>query len=312
VGLVSTNGYLGYTSKLSRYYDLFDNQELGSAEIVVDNGLAMLEDLIGAERWFLHLHFFDPHSPYAPPEAYLGGLEGLAPIDYDLSQFAGVQELEGAWKDLGDEERELVLEHLRVRYEGSIAYLDDELERLWEGLEAAGALDEALVVIWSDHGEQFYEYGELEHGKSMHGVEVDTFVSFLGPNVAAQAWGEHTTHGDISPTIFEHLGLEPRQWEPASDLGGVGAVVGSADPGRPRFAVKRQGEETLHSVDLDGWRLIYTWEGEFGLYDLERDPGEVENLYEEEPGRAAELWAVLAPRVEALAAETEEAQPNLP
>ncbi len=309
--LISTNGYVGGTSKLDRYYDSFFHEGMAPADEVVGWGLETMDELRGAERWMLHLHFFDPHSPYGAPDAYLGELDALDPIDYQLDEIEEINRLARQWPGLDAATQALILEHLDVRYRASIRFLDDELERLIDALEASGDLDDALLVILSDHGEQFYEYGEQEHGKTLHGVEVDSFVWLLGRGVSPGSWTQPTTHADLTPTLLSLLGLPPESGRPAGDLGGLGAALGEADPERPLFAVKLEGADTQHSVDRGGKRLIYTWDGRRQLYDLGADPEEGEDLWGGDPEGEA-LWSLLLPRVQALADMTEGASPVLP
>ena len=311
-GLISTNGYVGLTSKMNRYYERFEAVDMAPADEVVDAGLEMLNVLEGQERWLLHLHFFDPHSPYTAPDAYLAGLEGLDAIDYELGEMQDVIRLAETWGALDEAARALILQHLDVRYRASIRFMDDELARLHEALGSRGLLEDTLIVVMSDHGEQFYEYGELEHGKTLHGVEVDTFALFSGANVAPEAWAGPTTHADLSPTILSYLGVRPDALAPSEDRGGVGVVVGQAEPSRPLFAAKRDDQQTTQSVDRDGKRLIFTWEdGERRLFDLALDPAERSDLYATDPDAEA-LWDLLAPRVEALDAMIEDTSPASP
>lgn len=299
-GLFSTNSYVGTTAKIDRYYDFFEQDAAGLASEVVSGGLDMLPRLAFSQRWMLHLHFYDPHSVYSPPRSYMADINALEPIPYDLDTLDDTQRLDKEWGQLDDDTRALVLEHLDVRYRGSIRFLDDELARLFGSMESQGLLDDTLVVVFSDHGEQFFQYGHLEHGKTLHGVEVDTVAFFNGPGVSPEAWGEPTTHADIVPTTLELLGLNPDAMAPATDLGGLGAVVGTADPERPLFGAQyAASQSTQQSVDLGDKRLIFQWDGTLELYDLATDPDEQVNIFDTDP-EAERMWQLLRPRVEAL------------
>ncbi len=303
--LVSTNGFVGAGSGLSRYYDDVTDASRAPADEVVDAGLAALERVEGGGPWMLHLHLYDPHAPYDPPGEYLEGLEGLEPVAYDLSLMSEVERLKAGWGGLSPEEQALTLAHLRVRYAGSVRFLDDQLARLLEALEDRGALEEALVVFWSDHGEQLFEFGELTHGYTLHEVEVGVPAAFRAPWIAPGARSSPTTHADLAPAALDWLGLDPAL------LSGVPLADQPVD--RPLFAVRRGDGQvhTLQSVDQGGWRLIYDWEGELGLYDLAADPGEQDNRYAADDPTARALWDLLLPRVEALAAMRSDDSPVL-
>ncbi len=299
-GLYTTNKYVGTIAGIERYYDYFEQEPAGEARAVTDGGLAMLPRLTGARRWMLHLHYYDPHSIYSPPPSYLGDLDALAPIPYDLDTTEDTQRLDREWDRLDGELQALILEHLDVRSRGSVRYVDDELARLFGAMEVRGLLDDTLVVIFSDHGEQFFKYGSLEHGKTLHGVEVDAVALFSGPGIGSEAWGEPTTHADIAPTTLGFLGLDPQALSPAVDLGGAGVAVGEADPDRPRFGVQyAANQSTQQSVNLGDKRLIYRWDGTRELYDLSEDPDERTDIFGADPD-GERMWQLLEPRVEAL------------
>jgi arylsulfatase A-like enzyme len=292
--LFTTNHFVGSTPKLKRYYDAFEEAANAPAQEVSEGGLALLEGL--SSPWLLHLHYVDPHAGYDPPGDYLGGLEGLAPPGYDLDVAGGLVDLEADWAGLSQEEQALALAHLEARYDGELAWLDDQLRALLEGLEARGALADTLVVVWSDHGEAFGERGQFEHGNTMNEEELGAIALFWSGDIVPGALPSPTTHADLLPTLLAGLGLPP---EP-----GLSPLEG-ADPERAVFASQRT-ELSQHAVVQGGWKLTYRWDGAMALYDLTADPGEQRDRLTDEPARAEALWALLRPRVEGLAAQVSE------
>jgi arylsulfatase A-like enzyme len=261
-----------------------------SAPIIWSKGRsAMLRqrENTGADRWFLHLHFDEPHAPYNPPEEYLTELQWLDPISWDLENYAEHQEVRFLLESMSEEERELVLEHLRIRYIGEMAYFDDLLEEVVQDMEDSGYLDDTLLVLWTDHGEAFYERSAWGHSYYLYQEETGSVALFNHPEIGPQAWTEPTTHIDIAPTILSYLGVE----QPAEV---TGQIVGTAPADRVQLKltsgqVGPQLRATSGSLRMD---LDYR-SGLRRLYDVTSDPGEQEDICDLGVGRHAGLWNAL-------------------
>jgi arylsulfatase A-like enzyme len=254
-----------------------------------------LRDLMHEDApWYVHLHIKEPHPPYNPPEQYRQGEDDLPPVPYDLSSSDDQYEADSEWPDMTDEERENLLEHLLLRYHGEVAWMSDELTDHFGKLRSMGALDDTLVVFWSDHGEQFWEHGEQSHAYGLNREENDSILIFWAKNIVPDTWDEPTSHPDITPTVLSLFG-EPL----TDDLTGV--PIGTADPERPLdfAAIARLGP--IQSVVKDGWKLIYRWNtGSRELYDTVNDPEELQDVYAADDPHAVELEEILQPRVEAM------------
>jgi arylsulfatase A-like enzyme len=94
------------------------------------------------KAFFLLVHYFDPHSPYLPPEPY-------------KTEF------------LKKSNAKTALEKKVARYDGEIAYTDHEIGRLLKTIKSLGVDQNTLIVLVSDHGEGFMEHNHLEHGANM-------------------------------------------------------------------------------------------------------------------------------------------------
>jgi arylsulfatase A-like enzyme len=177
-------------------------------------------------------------------------------------------------------------------YDAEIRYTDDTLRRLFDELEASGFLDGALVIVTSDHGEEFGEHGGLSHGASLYDELVKVPLFFVGDGVPAGVVDDRMVSSvDIVPTVFARLGLDPDPRFAGGDLfahRGRGAVEGDA--------VFMQLADQLFAVRTHQWKLIEKMkpERETELFDLVADPEERENLAEQEPERVAELRQRLA------------------
>ncbi len=258
---------------------------------VTDQGILAAAELDGAERWMLHVHYLDPHLPYAPPEQYLGELEGRQRTRYDLATTAGMHELVDAWSTLDEATQAEVKAQLLIRYHGELSYVDDEISRLWDALGAAGMVDDTLVLVWTDHGEQIFEHGTLGHAGSLYAEENDGFAAWRATGLAPGAWTGPTTQEDILPTTLVALGI------PVPD-GVSGIPVGQASDDRPRFAALWQsGHAPAQAVQVGEKELIYEWEGHKQFFRRGRDPEQQENAYRPTDPDVIALWDLLTPEV---------------
>jgi arylsulfatase A-like enzyme len=99
------------------------------------------------------------------------------------------------------------LEHLLALYDGEIRYTDDEMGRVLDHLSARGALANTLVVVTSDHGEEFLEHGSWEHQKTLYGEVIRVPLVVRGPGVPARREPAPVSLLDVAPTVLAWAGL---------------------------------------------------------------------------------------------------------
>ncbi|MEM7048104.1 MAG: sulfatase [Acidobacteriota bacterium] len=232
------------------------------ARRVTDWALAMAEEL--QPPYFLYAHYIDPHDPYQPRRPW--GAEQDVPRD---------QLLQPRRFDQGEPFGEPELERLRAGYDGEIREMDTEIERLFQHLETSGKLDETLVVVTSDHGEEFGEHGGLKHGQTLFEEVLQVpFILWAQPALEPYRSSAPFHQVDFLPTILAALG----QPIPA-DLDGRDRW--------PEVASGRleAGDSMLFHLDLDrrgalalttpSHKLIHrSGKPHDLLFDLRRDPDE--------------------------------------
>ena len=245
------------------------------------------------DPWFLHVHVKEPHAPYHAPFDYNDELAALEPVSWDLDDFLVHYEVtEDVWPTLTPEEQQLLEAHLRARYRAEVRWLDQQLAQRWADLEARGLLDDTLVVMWSDHGEQFWEHGAQTHAYGLHGEEVDALAFFWAKNLEPVAF-EGPTHGtDITPTVLATLGVTPT-------VPLTGHVVGEAPNDRIRLVstVARIGAHT--AAERDGIKVIFDWAGTVTAFDTRVDPGETNDIWNPADPEQAALFEAIRVRAEA-------------
>jgi arylsulfatase A-like enzyme len=206
---------------------------------------------------YLWVHYVDPHLPYR--NAAAGTFAGTC----DSSTLHRGTLLSPEMKT-----------ELRAGYEHEVDLLDAHLMRLLDAIEARGWLDEGVVVLTADHGEEFWDHGGAEHGHSHHGEVVDVGLALVAPGLEARGHGGGLGHGgggvasliDVAPTIRAVAGLDPR---------GVDLREGvSAD--RIATAYGNNRGQIDQSARQGSWRVIVEGDptGPALAYDLAADPAE--------------------------------------
>lgn len=294
-GIVSGNLLLGPTYGLDRAYG--DRVVLPgeSAGVVASQAILTMTRLQEADApWFLHVHFQDPHLPYDPPDSYLDALDSLPPIDTDVSTREGLDAIHEDLDELSAADRAVLQSHLRVLYDAQISYLDDQLAQMFEYFDAQGWLEDTLVVVVSDHGEQLFDHGDYAHQKGLYHEESDAIAALWAKGIEPTRWTAPTTHADLVPTVLDALAL-PRPTKV------TGRIVGTRVDTCARYADVLDDDGGSQSVDHDNLRLIYHWDGGIELYDRTSDPTESVDLHTPGNQDSAALWSLLGDRVTTLA-----------
>jgi arylsulfatase A-like enzyme len=220
-------------------------------------------------RFFLFLHYMDPHDPYFRHP-------------YDGEAVARVHTPRPA-PDRAKELSDL--------YDGEIRYLDRHLGELVSFLKERGLYDETLIVLTSDHGEEFHEHGGWWHGTTLYDeqIRVPLILKHAGNGPAGHSPGSRIAGVarllDVAPTILDLAGLEA---PPAMQ----GVSLARSTPGKESFSEEDFEGNRLRSLRGATWKLIEANSGnprglpEQALFDLAVDPGEAQNLAERESMRA--------------------------
>ncbi|MFQ5743135.1 MAG: sulfatase-like hydrolase/transferase [Acidobacteriota bacterium] len=207
--------------------------------------------------FFAWVHLYDPHSPYDPPEPYAS--------------------------------------RYRERpYDGEIAFTDEMVGRLLDGLEQVGHGGDTLVVVAADHGEGLGEHGEEWHTFFIYDTTMRVPLILWAPAAlpAGRVISGQASLVDILPTCLalldvtdpaagERQGRDLRPWIETPTAAGTPAYSETLVP------LLTFGWSELRSLRVGGWKYIAAPHPE--LYDLRADPGESRNLVAAEPSRAAIL-----------------------
>jgi arylsulfatase A-like enzyme len=261
----------------------------------------------------LYLQYMEPHEPYDPREPFRSRFvvdDDGKPFDPEgalrtviASQLptggrtAGgepmplpdlVKGLAASGRKLSDQDLAPLVQLKQRRnerlYDGDVAAADDQVRRLFDELGSRGFLDNALVIVMSDHGEEFLEHGGTSHGRTLYEESVRVPLILVGPGIpAGLRVAERVSLIDLAPTLLELLGLpkeprfEGRSLVPlmtetdARTAHAPTDIVLQFEPSlTPEFENRVHSRALIHNDD----KLLVALDGSTESYDLATDPGE--------------------------------------
>ena len=257
--------------------------------------------------FFAFLNYFDAHGPYLPPipfDTKFGPNERREALPRPSQRVVYPPEIQSELD----------------AYEGSIAYLDHHVGLLFDELQRRGALENTLVIITSDHGEEFNEHGVMGHNSTVYmpALRVPLLIIFPSRVPAGKSVSALVSLRDLPATVMDLLHLKGGTQFPGSSLARF--WDGNRDPGGPvsdpilseltgkvsRGLVSKEVPAKIKSLVVGRYHYIFTaWDmgEEEELYDFEQDPFELSDFAarSEEGRRALEgfrtsLRAILAQR----------------
>lgn len=172
------------------------------ADEVVDRGIAALER--AEAPLFLFLHLFDVHDPYVSPAPFGTRFDPRYEGPIDGRRVTASNSLVRPGMDPRD------LENLVARYDGGIAWVDSQVGRLLDRLDELGLAEDTLVVVTSDHGEEFFEHGGKTHRGSVYPEVLSVPLLVRWPARIAPGTVVAGTAGlvDIVPTVAAAVGVD--------------------------------------------------------------------------------------------------------
>jgi arylsulfatase A-like enzyme len=269
----------------------------------IADGLRVIRRWVADARAPLFVYFqpMNTHGPYLVPPSARETLLGRAP---DPS-FRYYDPLMAAILG-GDVARrsEVTPQYVHSgieRYDTAIRYSTDALGALLDELDAQGRLDDALVVVTADHGDEFFEHGGFSHGYTLHDevVRVPLLMKLPGQRAAREVEARVSLL-DVYPTIAEAVGAELTRGVEGRSLVRWALGEGEPEPRDPLFLSADFSPRLVARGVLSGTqKFVVTSErydgarGATELYDLASDPGEMHDLSTAQPARVRELAARL-------------------
>lgn len=244
----------------------------------ISNALLAWMDRTRARPFFAFINLMDAHTPYTAPDSFRFRFQ---------SQLARPV---SPWAWMDDPPVRLTPADVRPKqdmYDGSIAYLDSQLGRLFRELERRGGLEHTLVIIVGDHGEEFAEHGFVDHGHTLYrlSVQVPLIISFPGHVPAGRRVTEPVTLRNVAATVLDLTGADPTAL-PGRSLARFWTAGSDTVPDRIVTSLSRP-DGNLMSVVIGDWRYIrHDQPADDELYDFKHDVLERWNLVGTDTGRA--------------------------
>jgi choline-sulfatase len=298
-----------------RGFDTYTYKLEGAAK-KVDEGLLACKALSqpGAGRFFLFLHTYQIHAPYVPPPEYI---ERWAPRDYEGPLRERIETLSSMslderwaamrslfWKDR-DSFGGAEAGYLRGLYQGGVRYTDDELGRLFEGLQRSGLLDTSIVVVLSDHGEEFHEHGRWQHEQLYEEcLRVPLVVRLPHGYRGGRRIDVPVGLVDVMPTMLDLLGIDVRELALPGPVRHDGRTLvtclvgGPPPPGQPVVSehIATRGGNYEHQLLIRAGAMAFLYDEYRGeklpdgsvqhrvkLWDLAADPLQEHDLAADSP-----------------------------
>ena len=292
---VTENGWVSGRFGFNRGFRVYRSDLRGNLDRTAAAALEELERVGDRGPWFLFVHTYTAHQPYHAPGQY-------------RLRWASPDHVGFAWPA----QRVPIADYYRFHaplfppapsdirafrdlYDGQVAWADSLVGTLESWLKDKGLLEQTIIVVTSDHGEEIFERGQFDHGDTLHEEVTHVPLVLAGGGLPRGKLVEtRVSLVDLSATLLDLAGLGTEF--------GLGRSLretwdGSATPSPARLAF-------AEAIDFHGRKLSAVWRGNLKylrrgegvdqeLYDLRRDPGEEHNLASRRPELAKSLRALI-------------------
>lgn len=258
--------------------------------------------------FFIFINYMEAHDPYQPPKSYA---EPYLSKSISFSEAMEVNQDEAATISGKVQISDKDLDVLRALYDGEISYLDFRIGQLVDYLRELNILDNTVLIINADHGENFGDHNLMEHILCVYDtlLHVPLVIRYPALFEAGSRVGEQVQLTDIYPTILDIVGID---WD-SEEIQGF-SLLRKWEERERKFAIAEHAvwgwwlsklSETNRQFDVSAYarRLMtirteefkYIWASnrQDELYNIRQDSGELNNLIEARPEKASELRALL-------------------
>lgn len=245
-----------------------------------------LEKKTDIEPYFLYMHYMEPHSPYDPPVPF----NTMYDPDWQEEKVINFpEEYRGKILpfDVGRKLPEGQIKNMIAQYDGEIRYCDSKIKQLYNYFDSKGLLENTLIIITSDHGEEFYDHKGWYHGHSLYQELIHVPLIFFWKNKIkdSKKINELAAHIDIFPYILNIISDKERKYS-------------EGIPFMRNYVISEfdWGGRAAKAIINDAYKYISISKGfskRRQLFDLVNDSSELKNIINTRPETANSMEGLL-------------------
>jgi arylsulfatase A-like enzyme len=270
------NGYISEKFGFEKGWDTFKNyirlSKPSQAEKVYGDSLAWLKENKDKEKYFLYIQTIDPHVPYrhkgeATAQYYEGNYSGA------LGQSISAEKQIALGKQAPNAAD---LKWLKAMYYGETTHHDTEMGKFFDELKTMGVLDDTIIIITNDHGEELGEHNKFGHGHSLYeellrAPMVIHYPALIKPTVLTDEVAENV---DLAPTIVDVLGLKPMA---KADGMSLLPLMKGEPVQRPYYAMS-EFMESRRAIRVGSWKMIWAAGTTVNVFHSAKDRYETDDV----------------------------------
>lgn len=278
--------YFGYNRGWDKFYDSMQESVSDMYPFIKGSRInSMVKEWLESHTansknnpFFLWTHYMDVHEPYLPEKKYVDRVDSSIKMEekeiFDMFKNVILE------RDVSDIKK---VEIQRKFYKAKVIEMDEYVKEFFGNLDELGLLDNTIVIITSDHGEEFGEHGGLSHDGKMYGELIDVPLFIFDKDISEEKIFERPVSSvDISPTIANLLEAEiPQKFTgipllPLESYDRIGCYGEAMDK---RGRKEKDTDKPIYYYRENNLKLIYQSKGNrWELYDLKNDTAEKNNL----------------------------------
>jgi arylsulfatase A-like enzyme len=280
---------------IRRLFGYYEQLGRKPARRITNDFLSWVDRIPSDRPFFAFLNYFDAHQPYLPPAEFARRFGCTDELNPYLVRYCYAKETCLPSNTTVEEIRSM-----RNAYDAAIAYLDADLNRLFDELKRRDLLDRTLVILVSDHGEEFGEHDVLGHGIDLHIplIRVPLLLRLPGIVPDGVSVQEPVTLRDIPSTVISLLGLQDNGLFPGQSLERYWNDSRRTETERFEPVLSELSQDTscvgtpvakgdMKSLIVGDIHYIRNGDGAEEIYDICYDPAEHNNLIKTPRGAEA-------------------------
>jgi len=279
----------------ARGFDDYDYEVHRKADETINKAIKWIEEN-SEERFFLFVYLFDPHLSYAPPEQHLERLIKLSGFKYNGrlgTSFSSPPLDKVRNKEISFSDDDWTF--IQLLYDAEISFVDESCGKLFNYLKEKKIYDRSIIVVMSDHGEEFRDHGGFEHGHTQYDELLNVPLMIKMPfNIKrGKIISNQVSMIDVMPTLLKMLSIRvPIIFQGESFMGLI--KEGHIREERTAFSEDILYGGEIKSIRKGCFKLITTpLLDNVELYNICRDPHEQTNLCDNEKDKVIMMKKML-------------------